>query len=224
MRHKKKGSPLNRTQGHRRALVSNMVTSLIDKERIRTTKAKAREIRPVAEKMITFAKRGDLHARRQALRIIKDKDVVAKLFTVIAERFKQRPGGYTRILKLDNRLGDNAPMAILELLPEEMKRRAGSRKRRSKKTRSEAPDAQPQVQKQEAAEVAAEEPQAPEVAVVEEAPVEVEAAAEMAVEEAPVEEKAEAAAEEAVADAPVEEEKAEAPAEEAKSEEEEKKE
>ena len=76
-----------------------MVTSLIDKERIRTTKAKAREIRPVAEKMITFAKRGDLHARRQALRIIKDKDVVAKLFTVIAERFKQRPGGYTRILK-----------------------------------------------------------------------------------------------------------------------------
>jgi large subunit ribosomal protein L17 len=139
MRHMKKGSALNRTASHRRALMSNLIFGLITHEKIRTTKAKAREVRPLAEKMITFAKRGDLHARRQVLRLIKDKEAVAKLFDVLGERYKDRPGGYTRIIKMENRLGDNAEMALLELVTEDVSKGSGKkRRRRSKKKTPEA--------------------------------------------------------------------------------------
>jgi large subunit ribosomal protein L17 len=138
MRHKKKVRSLNRTRSHRRWLLSNLITSLFVHERISTTTAKAKEARPLAEKLITFAKRGDLHARRQVLKIIRDKEVVAKLFTSLSERFKDRPGGYTRIVKIGYRHGDNAPMAMFELMPEEVKKKSGGKKRRSRRPKKEA--------------------------------------------------------------------------------------
>jgi len=116
MRHGKAGKRLGRTGSHKRAMLRNMVTSLFEHERIVTTTPKAKEARKVAEKMITLAKRGDLHARRQALSYIQSKEVVAKLFGVIQEKFEDRKGGYTRIIKTGQRRGDAAPMAILELL------------------------------------------------------------------------------------------------------------
>jgi len=130
MRHKKKGRALNRSRSHRKWMLSNLITSLFIHEKIRTTTAKAKEARPLAEKMITLAKRGDLHARRQVLRFIRDKEVVRKLFETLGVRFKDRPGGYTRILRIGNRPGDNAPMALLQLIPEEETRKSGARKRR----------------------------------------------------------------------------------------------
>lgn len=116
MRHGKSGRKLGRTSSHREAMFRNMVTSLFEHERIVTTEKKAKELRPIAEKMITLAKRGDLHARRQALSYIKSKDVVAKLFDEIQSQFADRQGGYTRIIKTGNRQGDAAPMAIIELV------------------------------------------------------------------------------------------------------------
>ena len=116
MRHRKAGKRLGRTTSHRKAMVRNMVTSLLDHERIVTTLAKAKEVRRVADKMITLGKRGDLHARRQALSFIRDKNVVAKLFSDLKDEYMDRPGGYTRIIQTGNRLGDAAPMAILELV------------------------------------------------------------------------------------------------------------
>ncbi len=94
----------------------NMVTSLLDHERIETTDAKAKELRGVAERMITLAKRGSLHARRQALSVVRSKEVTAKLFGELAERYADRPGGYTRVIKLGHRVGDNAPVSIIELV------------------------------------------------------------------------------------------------------------
>ncbi len=116
MRHRKSGRKLGRTSAHREAMFRNMVTSLFEHERIVTTREKAKELRPIAEKMITLAKRGDLHARRQALSYIKSKDIVEKLFTDIQEQFVDRKGGYTRILQTGSRKGDSAPMAIIELV------------------------------------------------------------------------------------------------------------
>jgi len=116
MRHKYSGRKLGRTSSHRQAMFRNMVTSLFDHERIVTTVEKAKEARPIAEKMITLAKRGDLHARRQALSFIRSKDVVEKLFTLIKDTFEDRKGGYTRIIKTGVRRGDCASMAILELV------------------------------------------------------------------------------------------------------------
>jgi len=116
MRHKISARKLGRTSSHREAMFRNMVTSLFEHERIVTTKEKAKELRPIAEKMITLAKRGDLHARRQALSYIRSKDVVEKLFTDIQEQFAERKGGYTRILQTGVRKGDNASMAIIELV------------------------------------------------------------------------------------------------------------
>jgi len=116
MRHKISARKLGRTSPHREAMFRNMVTSLFEHERIVTTKEKAKELRPIAEKMITLAKRGDLHARRQALSYIRSKDVVEKLFTDIQEQFAERKGGYTRILQTGVRKGDNASMAIIELV------------------------------------------------------------------------------------------------------------
>ena len=116
MRHGKSGRKLGRTSSHRTAMFRNMVTSLFEHERIVTTEKKAKELKPIAEKMITLAKRGDLHARRQALSYIQSKDVVAKLFDEIQNQFTDRPGGYTRIIKTGIRQGDAAPMAIIELV------------------------------------------------------------------------------------------------------------
>ncbi len=116
MRHKYSGRKLGRTSSHRIAMFRNMVTSLFEHERIVTTTEKAKEARPIAEKMITLAKRGDLHARRQALSFIRSKDVVEKLFTEIKDNFEDRKGGYTRIIKTGVRRGDCANMAILELV------------------------------------------------------------------------------------------------------------
>ncbi|MEW6428327.1 MAG: 50S ribosomal protein L17 [Thermodesulfobacteriota bacterium] len=116
MRHRKAGKRLGRSTPHRLAMVRNMVTSLLEHERIVTTVVKAKEVRTVAEKMITLAKRGDLHARRQALSFIRDKKVVAKLFDALRNEYMDRNGGYTRIVRTGNRMGDAAPMAILELV------------------------------------------------------------------------------------------------------------
>lgn len=116
MRHKRAGKRLGRTSSHRLAMVRNMVTSLLEHERIVTTTPKAKEIRKVAEKMITLAKRGDLHARRQALSFVRDKNVVAKLFGPMKDEYMARNGGYTRIVRTGNRIGDAAPMAILEMV------------------------------------------------------------------------------------------------------------
>lgn len=121
MRHQKSGRKLGRTSSHREAMFRNMVTSLLEHERIVTTKEKAKELRPIAEKMITLGKRGDLHARRQALSYIQSKDVVQKLFGEISEQFADRKGGYTRIIQTGVRKGDNASMAIIELIGYEEK-------------------------------------------------------------------------------------------------------
>ena len=116
MRHKKAGRKLGRSTSHREAMFRNMVTSLLEHERIVTTREKAKELRPIAEKMITLAKRGDMHARRQALSYIRSKDVVHKLFTDIQAQYAERNGGYTRIIQTGVRQGDAASMAIIELV------------------------------------------------------------------------------------------------------------
>ncbi len=116
MRHRNSGRKLGRTSSHREAMFRNMVTSLFEHERIVTTTPKAKEARRIADKMITLAKRGDLHAKRQALGYIRSRDVVAKLFDVIHLQYADRNGGYTRIIQTGVRQGDAAPMAILELV------------------------------------------------------------------------------------------------------------
>ena len=116
MRHRKKGRKLTRTSSHRRATLRNLATSLFCHGRVKTTTAKAKELRPFAERLITLARRGDLHARRLAARRIQDSAVLGKLFDDIGPRFRERPGGYTRILKLGHRKGDAAEMALIELV------------------------------------------------------------------------------------------------------------
>ena len=119
MRHLKAGRKLGRTSAHRKALFRNMVTALIRQERIQTTLAKAKELRGKVEKTITLGKKGTLHARRHALKLVANKDSLKKLFGPLAERYATRPGGYTRVIKLGHRLGDNAPMAFIELVDRE---------------------------------------------------------------------------------------------------------
>lgn len=116
MRHRNYGGKLGRTSAHRKALLRNLVTALLDHERIETTDAKARELRRVADRMITLGKRGDLHARRQALAVIRSREVTGKVFGDLAERFRSRPGGYTRVVKTRIRPGDCAPLSIVELV------------------------------------------------------------------------------------------------------------
>lgn len=123
MRHRVKGKKLHRDSAQRKALLRNLVTSFLEKERIRTTLAKAKATRPLAEKMITLGKNNSLHSRRLALRFIYKKDVVKKLFDDIGPRFSERPGGYTRIVKMGPRAGDGAEMAILELVGTEFKKK-----------------------------------------------------------------------------------------------------
>jgi large subunit ribosomal protein L17 len=124
MRHGNAIKKLGRTSSHRKAMLRNMVTSFIKHEKIRTTDLKAKELKKVAEKMVTLGKRGDLHARRQALAFVRDRDAVAKLFEELSARFKNRAGGYTRIVKIGYRVGDNAPMSMIEFLSEEKKAKA----------------------------------------------------------------------------------------------------
>ena len=120
MRHHKSGKRLGRNTPHRNAMLRNMVTSLLEHEKITTTDARAKELRKVVDRMITLGKRGDLHARRQVLNVIRDQKVVAKLFELIGPRYKDRPGGYTRIIKVGSRLGDNAPQSIIALVEEDI--------------------------------------------------------------------------------------------------------
>ena len=117
MRHRKDHRKLNRTPSHRKAMLANLVTSLLEHEEVRTTDARAKEVRRVAERMITLGKRGTLHARRQALKTIRSREVAAKVFDSLAERYRERPGGYTRIMKLGSRVGDNAPISLVQLIP-----------------------------------------------------------------------------------------------------------
>jgi len=116
MKHNVAGRKLGRNPSHRKAMLRNIVTSLLEHERIVTTVPKAKEVRRIAEKMITLGKRGDLHARRQALSYIRTKDVVAKLFDDLSPQYADRQGGYTRIIRTGTRYGDAAPMAIVELV------------------------------------------------------------------------------------------------------------
>ena len=131
----KKGKRLGGSPAHQRLILSNLATSLFEHGRITTTETKARMLRPVAEKLITKAKRGDLHNRREVLKTIRDKSVVHTLFTEIGPMFAERPGGYTRITKVGPRKGDNAPMAVIELVTEAYSPKAAS----TKKTQAAAP-------------------------------------------------------------------------------------
>jgi large subunit ribosomal protein L17 len=144
MRHLKSGRKLNRSASHRKAMLSNLASSVLDKERVTTTVAKAKEVRGVVERLITYGKRGGLHAIRLAARTVRDETVVKKLFDEIAPGYKQRNGGYTRVLKLAPRKGDNADLAIIELVG----RRAEEPRKKPKKKRTAA-------RKQGAAEVQA---------------------------------------------------------------------
>ena len=116
MRHRKQGRGLSRSPSHRKAMLSNLAASVLDSERVQTTTAKAKEVRRLVERLITFGKRNDLHARRQVLRVIRNESVVAKLFGPLADRYADRPGGYTRIVRVGYRQGDAADMSILELI------------------------------------------------------------------------------------------------------------
>jgi large subunit ribosomal protein L17 len=145
MRHLKAGRQLSRNSAHRWALMRNLITALLREEKIQTTDPKAKELRRWADRVITLGKRGNLHARRQALGIVQDKAVVRKLFDTIAPRFKDRPGGYTRIIKLGIRRGDAAQMALIELVSVEAEKQVrktsqkrGRRARRRKKEQEPA--------------------------------------------------------------------------------------
>ena len=120
MRHRNQGRKLNITSSHRTAMFANMAAALIKHEQIKTTLPKAKDLRPVVEKLVTLSRRNDLHARRQALSAIRDEDQVKKLFDVLGPRYKGRPGGYTRVLKAGFRHGDNAPMAFIEFVDRDL--------------------------------------------------------------------------------------------------------
>lgn len=132
MYHGKAGRKLGRTSSHREAMLRNMVTSVIKHERIRTTDTRAKELKKLAEKMVTLGKKGSLHARRQALAVVRDKEMVSKLFGELTERYRNRAGGYTRIVKAGYRYGDNAPVSILEFIPDEKKKEKAKPKAKAK--------------------------------------------------------------------------------------------
>ncbi len=116
MRHRRSGRKLNRTSAHRKSMFANMAAALLKHEQIKTTVPKAKELRPVVDRLITLGKRGSLHARRQAYAMLRDDKVTQKLFSSLAERYRERPGGYTRVLKAGFRYGDSAAMAVIELV------------------------------------------------------------------------------------------------------------
>ena len=168
MRHNKSGKRLGRNSSHRKAMMRNMVTSLFAHEKITTTDIRAKELRKIADKMITLGKRGDIHARRQALQVIRDRKVVGKLFDLVAPRYKDRPGGYTRIIKLGQRAGDNASLSLIELVEEEFT--AKPRKAApAPKAEAKSAAAEPAVEEPPAVEAAAEEASVEETAVEEKA-------------------------------------------------------
>lgn len=152
MRHLKTGRILNRTSSHRKALFNNMVTSLVIHEKIVTTLAKAKELRGKADKIITLAKRGDLHARRQALKSVKDKAALAKLFDTLGPRYEKRNGGYTRIYHLGSRVGDSAKMAVLEWVDREIKEKKETKEKTKapakKESKTQKADKKPVAQKE----------------------------------------------------------------------------
>ena len=164
MRHQKAGKKLNRTGSHRNAMFRNMVTSLLIHGRIRTTDVKAKELRRWADRMITLAKRGDLHARRQALAVVRDKAVVHKLFEEATDRFGQRAGGYTRVVKIGRRAGDAAPVSLVEFVvtgekTERKKKKAKAvRKGEVKKETRAEPKEKTMPKEAETADTAAEQP------------------------------------------------------------------
>ena len=131
MRHGNAGRKLNRTASHRRAMFANMASSLIDHEQIVTTLPKAKDLRPIVEKLITLAKRGDLHARRLAAAELRDEKAVKKLFDTIGPRFKERQGGYTRVLKAGFRHGDNAAVAVIEFVERDINAKGASDRARA---------------------------------------------------------------------------------------------
>jgi large subunit ribosomal protein L17 len=180
----KKGPRLGGSPSHQRLIVSNLATQLFQHGRITTTEAKARVLRPVAEKLITKAKRGDLHNRREVLKTVRDKSVVHVLFTEIAPTFAERPGGYTRITKIGPRKGDNAPMAVIELVSEAYEPKSAQKETAQKET-AQKKAAQKTAAQKTAAKKAA--PAEAEDKPVEEAPVE-----ETEIVEDPVEASAEA--------------------------------
>ena len=188
-----KGPRLGGGPAHERLLLANLAAALFTHESTQTTETKAKRLRPLAERLITFAKRGDLHARRRVLGIITDKGVVHKLFTEIAPQVEDREGGYTRITKTGYRKGDNAPMAVIELVLEPVVKKPSAKKAAAAKAATEKPAAKPAKADSDVVE------EAPAEEITADESVEVE---ETAVEEAPVEEAAadEAPAEEASAD------------------------
>jgi large subunit ribosomal protein L17 len=153
MRHRQKGRKLGRTKSHREMMLRNMVASLFENESIRTTEAKAKEARKLAEKLLTWGKRGDLHSRRLALRYISDAELIKKVFESIAPRFENRAGGYTRILRLDQRRGDAASMVILELTEKSKEVEEEKAARKAKKEAKK--EAKRKAEEEEAAEMEA---------------------------------------------------------------------
>lgn len=152
MRHRKAGVKLNRTSSHRDAMFRNMVTSLFKHDRIRTTDVKAKELKRWADNLITLAKRGDVHARRQALSIVREKDIVHKLFAEAAERYGAVSGGYTRVVKLGRRPGDAAPISLVELLSsEDVKKKKPKKKKKGKAIVAKKPVAEKKEVKETAA-------------------------------------------------------------------------
>jgi large subunit ribosomal protein L17 len=162
MRHAKYGGKLGRTSAHRNAMLRNLVTSLLDQGRVQTTDAKAKELRRLADRMITLGKRGDLHARRQALSVIRKREVTAKVFDELAERFRARPGGYTRVLKTGYRTGDAAPLSIVELVEGTEAPAARGGARAAKPAKAAKPPAEKPAKKKAARKPAAEKAAKPE--------------------------------------------------------------
>jgi large subunit ribosomal protein L17 len=202
-----KGARLGGSPSHQRLILANLATALFEHGRITTTETKARRLRPVAEKLITKAKKGDLHNRREVLKTIRDKSVVHTLFTEIAPTFAERPGGYTRITKIGPRKGDNAPMAVIELVTEEYSPKTKTAKPARTKAAAPAPAAEASADEAPTDEAGSDEAgsdEAPQETATDEAPVEM-------TDEASPEESVVAEAEEAQADSA--DEAAEEPAE-----------
>ncbi len=152
MRHRKSGLKLNKTTSHRNAMFRNMVTSLLKHERIKTTDAKAKELRRWADHLVTLAKRGDLHARRQALSIVREKDVVHRLFEDAEERFGGSSGGYTRVIKLGQRPGDAASVSLIELIISEKSGKKSKKKSKKKDKAAKKPEVKVEEKETEAPE------------------------------------------------------------------------
>jgi large subunit ribosomal protein L17 len=180
-----KGARLGGSPAHERLMLANLATALFEHGRITTTEAKAKRLRPLAERLITFAKRGDLHARRRVMTVVRDKSVVHVLFTEIGPQYAGRPGGYTRITKIGPRKGDNAPMAVIELVEPMAEQVVAEATGATKRAAKEAEQASPAVEAEQASPAVEAEETAP-VVEAEETPAETAAAEEVVAEEAAV--------------------------------------